>query len=121
MLSIEITKIENETGITLPKCYVNVITNYPKELLDSDAQEFGLLNDPDDIIEVNLEVREDGYFGEKWPSEYFIIGSNGCGDFYVIVLDAEEFSVGFSDHESMECNHYANNLNEFIEKYLSEQ
>ena len=114
----DIQQIEKQTGLELPQCYIDVVTNYPAALLDSDAQDFGLLNDPQQIIEANNLVRESGYFGEVWPDHYFIIGHNGCGDYYVTLLGAEEFSVGFSDHEQMRCDPYANTLNEFIEKYL---
>jgi hypothetical protein len=117
----DIKRIESATGLKLPQCYVEVVTNYPSELLDSDAQDYGLLDDPEVIIEENISVRKNGYFGEKWPERYLIIGQNGCGDYYVTTLNANEFSVGFSDHESMSCNLYANNLAEFIEKYLNDQ
>ncbi|PSV32886.1 SMI1/KNR4 family protein [Photobacterium sp. GB-72] len=80
----DVKRIEKETGLTFPKCYVDIVTNYPSELLDSDAPDFGLLDDPEEIISENLEVREHGYFGEKWPERYLIIGKNGCGDYYVI-------------------------------------
>ena len=117
----DIKRIKKETGLNFPKCYIDVIINYPSELLGSDAQDFGLLDDPDEIIEENNDVRESGYFGEKWPERYLIIGKNGCGDYYVITTDSKEFSVGFSDHEAMECNLYASTLKEFIENYTSEQ
>ncbi|EPP1865233.1 hypothetical protein ACUMO5_004576 [Vibrio parahaemolyticus] len=31
-----------------------------------------------------------------------------------------EFSVGLADHDQMECNLFANNLSEFVEKLLNE-
>lgn len=121
MTPTDIEKIEKETGLKLPQGYIDIVTHYPAELLDSDAADFGLLDDPDVIIEENISVRKSGYFGEKWPDHYLIIGQNGCGDYYVTNLNSNEFSVGFSDHEVMACNLYASNLKEFIEKYLSEQ
>jgi len=117
----DIKRIEKETGLRFPNPYIDVVTNYPVELLDTDAPDFGLLDDPDEIIEENNDVRENGYFGEKWPERYLIIGKNGCGDYYVTTPDSEDFSIGFSDHEEMACNLYANNLKEFIAKYLSDQ
>ncbi|OEG73026.1 hypothetical protein BEL05_06405 [Shewanella colwelliana] len=117
----DIELIQKRTNIQLPPCYVDIVTNYPVELLETDAQDFGLLDDADEIIEENNTVRKEGYFGEKWPEHYFIIGQNGCGDYYVTNLNSTEFSVGFADHESMSCNLYAEGLSEFIEKYTSEQ
>lgn len=117
----DIKKIEEETNLKLPTHYIEVITNYPSELLNSDAQDFGLWNSPDEVIEENNTVRKNGYYGEKWPNNYLIIGHNGCGDHYVTVLDGDHFSVGFSDHEEMRCTKYADSLEEFIRKYLTQQ
>ncbi|MFW0778387.1 MAG: SMI1/KNR4 family protein [Rickettsiales bacterium] len=116
----EIESIEEKTGIKLPESYKQVVLNYPKELLGTEAEDFGLLNDPEVIIEENNDVRNNGYFGEVWPERYFIIGQNGCGDYYVISHESKEFSVGFACHEEMACNPYAEGLSEFISKYLNE-
>ncbi len=117
----DISSIENGIGLKLPQSYVEVITSYPKELLDSDAPDFGLLDDPETVIKENNSVRKNGYFGEKWPERYIIIGHNGCGDYYVTTPESTTFSIGFSDHEKMECKPYARDLKEFIGNYLSEQ
>ena len=116
----EIENIQLKTGLTLPKYYVEFITNYPKILSETEAPDYGLLDNPEEIIEQNIDVRKNGYFGEKWPERYFIIGHNGCGDYYVVNLNSSEFSVGFSDHEKMECNLYAESQEEFISKLLTE-
>lgn len=116
----EISLIERSTGTVLPEHYVSLIANYPAELADTEARDFALLDDPHQIIEHNLRVRREGYFGEKWPERYFIIGHNGCGDYYVVLLGSTEFSVGFADHDVMECNKYANSASEFVDKLLSE-
>ena len=120
MNQVEIESIEEKTGIKLPESYKQVLLNYPKELLGTEAEDFGLLSDAEVIIEENIEVRSNGYFGEAWPGRYFIIGQNGCGDYYVINHENQEFSVGFACHEEMACNPYAANLAEFIGKYLNE-
>lgn len=88
--------------------------NYPKELLCTEAEDFGLLNYAEVIIEENNDVRNNGYFGEAWPERYFVICQNGCGDYYVISHESKEFSVGFACHEEMACNPYAANLAKFI-------
>jgi len=120
MTNEEIEKIQINTGITLPKYYVEFVTNYPEKLSETEAPDYGLLDNPEEIIEKNIDVRKNGYFGEKWPERYFIIGRNGCGDYYVVNLNSSEFSVGFSDHEKMECNLYAESQEEFISKLLKE-
>ncbi|MFG0457125.1 SMI1/KNR4 family protein [Shewanella mangrovisoli] len=116
----DIERIEKATGIKLPEGYTSVIKSYPKELLGTEAEDFGLLNNPESIIEENISVRENSFFGEPWPDRYFIIGINGCGDYFVINHLKSDFSVGFADHEKMECNPYAENLESFIQSYVHE-
>lgn len=120
MTNDDIARIQEATGITLPQHYVDVVTNYPAELINTEAPDFGLFDDPKQIIEENHSVRKNGYFGEKWPDHYFIIGHNGCGDYYVIITDSTRFTVGFADHEIMACNDFADGLQDFIQKLLQE-
>lgn len=120
MKSEELNLIESKIGVMLPNCYKQALLNYPETLAGTEAEDFHFLTNADEIISENLEVRESGYFGEKWPDRYFIIGHNGCGDYYVINHTNTEFSVGFADHDKMECNLFANNLGEFVEKLLRE-
>ena len=116
----DIKQIQDETGIECPEFYVQVITNYPSKLENTDAPDFGLLDDPEVIIYENNDVRTQGCFGAAWPSHYFIIGQNGCGDYYVVDLDKKEFSVYFACHESLSFTLFASNLQEFISRYLSQ-
>ncbi len=120
MTNEEIQLIEERTGITLPDSYKEIVMNYPEELRGTEAEDYGLINEPKSIIAENLNVRENGYFGESWPERYFIIGLNGCGDYYVINHQNKDFSVGFACHEKMSCDPFASNLTEFVKKYLSE-
>ncbi len=121
MTSDDIAAIERALGFSLPHPYTNVVTNYPPALADTEAPDFGLFNDPALVIDANRTVRENGYFGEQWPDQYVIIGENGCGDYYVVTKTSTEFSVGFADHEAMECNPFASNLNDFVAKLIAEQ
>lgn len=116
----DIKYIEDKLGKKLPQAYVDVVIDYPKGLLATDSKDFGLLDDPEIIARENLNVRRVGFYGEKWPDRYLIIGLNGCGDYFVTSLESDKFSVGFADHETMECNPYAYSLSEFIEKYVAE-
>ncbi|MFH0261382.1 SMI1/KNR4 family protein [Vibrio barjaei] len=120
MKSEELSRIERKTGIVLPQSYKQALLNYPEDLVDTEAEDYHFLTDADEIISENLEVRVSGYFGEKWPERYFIIGHNGCGDYYVISHTSTEFSVGFTDHNKMECKLFADSLDEFVEKVLNE-
>lgn len=121
MTSEDIATIELALGFPLPKAYVDVVTNYPRALAETEAPDFGLFDDASLVIDANRLVRNDGYFGEQWPDQYVIIGENGCGDYYVVMKNANQFSVGFADHEAMECNPFASDLEEFVGKLLVEQ
>lgn len=120
MKSEELSLIERKTGIALPKSYKQALLYYPEALVGTEAEDFHFLSDAGEIISENLEVRVSGYFGEKWPEDYFIIGHNGFGDYYVISHTSTEFSVGFANHNKMECNLFADSLDEFVEKLLNE-
>ena len=120
MTKDQIELIEKETGIKLPAGYKHVLLNYPSQLLGTEAEDFCLLNDHLSIIEENTDVKQHGFFGEPWPEHYFVIGINGCGDYYVINHQNEEFAVGFACHEQMACNPYASSLSEFVVKSLDE-
>jgi len=86
-------------GIGLPPHYVELVTNYPSELLATDAPDFALLDDPAAVIDENLAIRGKPFYGGVWPVNLIDIGTNGCGDLYVTRLDEKGFSVGFFDHE----------------------
>jgi len=120
MTPADVQRIQKQTGIQLPGFYIEAVTNYPRALTDTEAPDFGFLDDPEVIIEENLSVRQNGYFGEPWPSHYFIIGHNGCGDYYVMSTKLKSFTVGFSDHEKMSCDPYAESLDDFVEKLIAE-
>ena len=76
-----IRQIEAALGITLPNHYVELVTNYPLELLSADAPDFALLDNPEMVIAENRAVRGKPFYGGIWPDGIFIMGTNGCGDF----------------------------------------
>lgn len=115
-----ITEIEAAIGVALPQHYVELVTNYPKELLETDAPDFGLLDDPKAVIEENRAVRGRPFYGGMWPDNFLIIGTNGCGDLYVTKLNGEEFSSGFFDHEKPAFFPHSTSRGEFIKKLLEE-
>lgn len=121
MTSDDIAAIESALGFSLPQPYMLVVTNYPPALVHTDAPGFALFDDPELVIDANRMVRENGYFGEQWPEQYVIIGENGCGDYYVVTKNSAKFSVGFADHEAMECNPFAANLDDFVAKLIADQ
>jgi hypothetical protein len=104
----------------LPSHYVELVSNYPEELLGTNARDFALLDDPVSVIEENISVRGNPFYGGVWPSRYFIIGTNGCGDLYVMNLEDDIFSTGFFDHERPAFLPHARSRAELISKLLQE-
>lgn len=60
-------------------------------------QEFS--GDADEIIGLNLEVWEDGFYGVKWPEHYLVIGEDGAGNNYFTDLKKDRPAVLLADHE----------------------
>jgi len=115
-----IEKIERALGLKLPAHYVELVTNYPPELVVTDAPDFALLDDPSMVIEENAAVRGKPFYGRVWPENFIIIGTNGCGDLYVTKLNATEFSAGFFDHEVPAFYPHSESREEFVSKLVQE-
>ena len=116
-----ITKIEAALGVKLPDHYIELVTNYPAELEETEAPDFALFDNPDVIISENSAVRGKSFYGGTWPENLFIIGNNGCGDLYVTTLNSNEFSTGFFDHEAPAFFPHSTSRAEFISKIVAEQ
>jgi hypothetical protein len=98
----DLNQIEARLGITLPKAYQELMRTRAGEL-KSLTHEFNgetlrwfdnmLWLDADEIIEVNLAERqwdadtEDAFPG--WARTFFLIGTNGAGDFYCLRLKGD--------------------------------
>ncbi len=115
-----IAQIEMALGVTLPQHYVELVTNYPPELLETDSPDFALLDSAESVIEENIAVRGKPFYGGIWPENLLVIGTNGCGDLYVTMLNGKEFSSGFFDHEKPAFFPHSNSRSEFIAKLLQE-
>lgn len=77
-----------------------------------------LLREESHILEENRHVRSTkaNWTLEitEWPNDYFIIGHDGCGNFYY--LDKSSNKVGFYDHDDMEFQPEADSLQAYIYK-----
>ena len=117
----DIKAIEAALQIKLPQHYAELVTNYPIELLGTEAEDFALINNAKQLIDENHSVRFGHFYGSRWPNNLLLIGTNGCGDFYVTALNATEFSTGFFDHEQRAFLPHSHSRREFIDNVLAEQ
>ena len=138
MTEADVLKIEEELAVSLPDAYRSILLNYPDELLKlaeilktdeicdpETPADLELLNDPDSLIENNRFVRTPGHryskSGAPWPASYFLIGIDGCGDYYAIDLQmGDESPVFFWGHEMMEWDEHAPNIREFIPQLVEQ-
>ena len=116
----EIKQIELALGVSLPRHYVELITDYPLELLSTDAPDFALMHEPSALIAENKAVIGQPFYGGTWPENFLVIGTNGCGDLYVTKLNGSEFSIGFFDHEVPAFFHHSSSREELVSKLLQE-
>ena len=107
MTAKDLKRIEDELAIELPTAYRKFVLRYPKALLEL-KRTFGkhsegpadreLLNDPDALIELNEMIQSSDNM-DDFPPEYFLIGDDGCGNYYVLDTDEENSPVYFWNHE----------------------
>jgi hypothetical protein len=98
MTQDDVSQIERELGITVPSAYRALVTDYPPEWFQH-AADFDLMDDPARVVAMNREIRTGPFYGVIWPSGYFAIGENGCGDYYCLDLSRSQSPVVFFDHE----------------------
>ena len=87
----EIMMIEKELNISLPELYKKTIENNP--LSDKNRYSFvydSLYDDANEIIKMNINLRDNGLQNKKWPINLFAIGTNGVNCYYFIVLDEKD-------------------------------
>ena len=53
----------------------------------------------DEVIEMTKDLRQNGFFGARWPDHFVVIGDDGAGDYYFTDVQKERPAVFFADHE----------------------
>jgi hypothetical protein len=97
MTTGELERIEKELELVLPHSY--------REFMQSGKFGEGYGGNPDltgvaeEIIEMNKDLRENGFFGAKWPDNFLVIGDDGAGDYYFMDVKKQNPVVLFADHE----------------------
>ena len=108
--------------------YESVVLNYKKlspEMRD-ELEGYYLMRD-----EALIRKENEGLVGveanwtdeiKQWPEKYYVIGHDGCGNYYY--LDKEDNTVGFYDHDEMSFETEAENLQQYanmISKFILEE
>lgn len=88
MIIEDIILIEKKLNISLVESYKEVILANPlsDKMGCADVYE-SLCDDPQKVIKMNLELRENGYQNKVWAPNLFAIGTNGEKCYYFINLD----------------------------------
>lgn len=121
----QLSSLEERFALILPVDYRKFCHAYPERLtkkygaaLES-ISELKIIADCSDLLELNTCVRNPDlwYFGEHaWPSKYFVIGHDGCGDHYFLDTSGEHPGVLFQDINSWDIKHIADSMEEFAHK-----
>lgn len=105
MTAKDLARVQKELGVELPASYRKFIINYPKALLKAERvgtketpADVELLNNADTLIKLNEMVHSAPGI-DTIPTEYFIVGHSGCGDYYAIDADDDDSSVYLWNHE----------------------
>lgn len=90
----DIRDIERALGLSIPAEYALLLLNHP-----GISQDFEFFAAANDIIEANLDARENGFWGVTWKATHLIIGVDGCGNSYFITTNPFDRKVYLADHE----------------------
>ncbi|GJM62661.1 SMI1/KNR4 family protein [Persicobacter diffluens] len=97
MTEFEIDRLEKSINTKLPDWYKEFLLNYPEDLVGLGApyntvSELSLPNQTDRLIEIS------DY--EDSPDNILIIGIDGIGNFYYVILDNNDTRIYLFDHEA---------------------
>jgi hypothetical protein len=128
-----LTHIKDEFGVTLPASYIEFMRNYPPKLettkLDLGScqeaiSERVFLKSPEKIFKLNRDVRTLGVSwlkdGSGWPSHFFVIGDDDCGNYYAIDTKSDSGTVHFYNHEVASFTHQAESFQAFANQKIEE-
>ncbi len=121
MTDTEITHLEQELKVSLPASYRTFLSSYPADLALA-VGDFELIAEADRLLTMNRELRSKPFYRfPPWPNHLFAIGENGCGDYYFLDLKDRSGAVRFVDHEKLNDERLAANVQAWIPKLLAEK
>ena len=111
MRKSSIDKIEYELTVSLPEQYRRFLLNYPRALHQTEELQGSGTSVPlsrhvccskaSDLIRLNRTTRENVQIWTKkgrpgrWPKHMFVIGEDGCGNYYAINLQHKNVAIYF--------------------------
>ena len=120
MNDADLCKIEVSIGARLPESYRQFMQKYTEDLLQI-AGDFEFITEADCIVKLNEDLRKMPFYqGKSWPDRLFAIGENGCEDYYFLDLKDSTGAVLFVNHETMNHEIVAPNVEEWVQKLLKE-
>ena len=90
----EVDELEGKLDLTLPETYKQLVLNHP-----GFYRQHELCDHVDPLVYDNRDLRRKGFFGIDWPADYFVIGSDGTGNFYFITTAPFDGHVYLADHD----------------------
>jgi len=121
----DLNNIEQMLGLKLPQAYREILLSYPFDI-DANIYDRDLYQSAASVIEQNQMYRKSGFFGQKWPAHYLVIGSDAFGNLHFLDLTQPKCLVFFADHEdtaysdTIEAEEEAANLSDWV-KHMQEQ
>lgn len=89
----EIDQIESTFSLKLPARYQHFLRQCDFPEADSD-----ILLTPSELIETNQDVRSN----EDWNDCYFVIGGDGCGNFFCVDVTGKSEAIWIWEHDPPE-------------------
>lgn len=118
MSETELKQIEKSLNVELPSFYKEFMLNYPIDLMGTEAPDFTLMIDSERLIEENINAKDD-FWGLPLDDNSFIIGENGCGDYYLIKLK-EDKSIFTFFHDDNSFYKVSNTIKDYYKKIISQ-
>lgn len=121
----EIGLIEESLRITLPEHYIEGVRSFKFDAIDGDN--LHLTQDPTYLIKWNEDYEKHGYYSKGWRDDIFVVGSDGGGGIYFVMLDDEEPGIFYADWESncsfsdLGAMRYASDMDAYFKKWVRMQ
>lgn len=127
MTESDLARIAAALGIELPQAYRDLMRSRGASLresgrFDDDLSSFAM--DPAEVIDCNLLERPresgTGYVFPDWWQQFFLVGTNGAGDYYCLRLDDSPGVWMIGSDCGTQPRHVAGTLEEFVDAKLAD-